>query len=53
MEPFGHGMAIQKERERITDRVNREAWMLESVEPRSRGKLGEALVRRVLGSGDR
>jgi len=51
MDPFSFGMMLQKERENITSRVNRDAWMLQSVEARSRNKIGGALMRRVKGRG--
>lgn len=51
MEPFSFGMMLQKEHENITRRVNRDAWMLETVDARSRAKIGDALLRRIQRNG--
>ncbi len=45
METLGIAMLVQQERDRVTDRVNKQGWMIASLEKGSRGRLKDALTR--------
>ncbi len=52
MEMYGAAMIVQQERARVNERINREGWMLETVDGSARGKFKDALIRRVRRSGE-
>lgn len=49
MDTFGVSSFVQEERNRWTDKINRDAWKIEHIEQPTRGRLKAAMLRRMTG----